>query len=184
MFRISPAAGSARSPGPGAARCWPQVGRSKRVRLPAADGTVMGLVPLPQGGFVYVAADPTIGAYGAGVEQLFNRRSNTADFRGQLDRLRLSADGERVAFGLQKGGGNPAWFDAEARRLTPEAGPRELNPADTASLPLRDWQNTMAPRLANRTLPIEKNETSRSLAIAPDRRSFALGTDWYLRRFG
>ena len=42
----------------------------------------------------------------------------------------------------------------------------------------------MAPRLANRPLPLEKNETSRSLAIAPDRRSFVLGTDWYLRRFG
>ena len=40
------------------------------------------------------------------------------------------------------------------------------------------------PRLAGKPLRLEKNETSRSLAIAPDRRSFALGTDWYLRRFG
>ena len=68
----------------------------------------MGLVPLPDGGFVYVAADPAIGVYGAGLERVLDRRSNTADFRGQLDRLRVSADGERVAFGLQKGGGNSA----------------------------------------------------------------------------
>jgi hypothetical protein len=163
---------------------WAESGRSKRVRLAAADGTVMGLVPLPDGAFVYVAADPAIGAYGAGLERVLDRRSNTADFRGQLGRLRLSADGERIAFGLQKGGGNPAWFDAEARRLAAETAPRELIPADAASLPLRDWQNTTAPRLANRPLPLEKNETSRSVAIASDWRSFVLGTDWYLRRFG
>src|SRR5215471_16306727 len=44
---------------------WAEVGRSKRTRLAAADGTVMGLVPLPDGGFAYVAADPAIGVYGA-----------------------------------------------------------------------------------------------------------------------
>ena len=163
---------------------WAEVGRSKRTRLAAADGTVMGLVPLPDGGFAYVAADPAIGVYGAGLDRVLDRRSNTADFRGQLDRFRVSSDGGRVAFALQKGGGSPAWFDAEARRLATEPAPRELIPADTASLPLRDWQNTSAPRLANRPLLLEKNETSRSLAIAPDRRSFVLGTDWYLRRFG
>lgn len=163
---------------------WADAGRAKRVRLAAADGTIMGLVPLPDGGFVYVAADPAIGMYDPGLDRVLDRRSNTADFRGQLERLRLSADGERIAFGLQKGGGNPAWFDIAARRLALEAVPRELSPADTTSLPLRGWPNTTTPRLANRPLPLEKNETSRSIAIASDRRSFVLGTDWYLRRFG
>jgi len=38
--------------------------------------------------------------------------------------------------------------------------------------------------LASKPLALDKDETSRSLAIAPDRRSFVLGTEWYLRRFG
>ena len=152
--------------------------------LGAADGTVTGLVPLPDGGFVYVTADPAFGRYAAGLDRVLDRRSSIADFRGQLDRLRLSADGGRVAFGLEKGGGNPAWFDVDARRLGMENTPRDLGPADTGSLPIRDWQNTPAPRLAGKPLALEKNETSRSLAIAPDRRSFVLGTEWYLRRFG
>jgi WD40 repeat protein len=163
---------------------WAEGGRVKRMRLAAADGTVMGLVPLPAGGFVYIAADPAVGVYDAELNRVLDKRANTADFRGQLDRLRLSSDGQRVAFALQKGGGTPAWFDAEARRLAIEPAPRELGPADTASLPVRDWQNSMVPRLANRPLPLEKNETSRSIAVAPDRRSFVLGSDWYLRRFG
>lgn len=163
---------------------WAQVGRGKRAMLVAADGTISGLVPLPDGGFVYAAADPAFGRYGPGLDRVLDRRSAIADFRGQLDRLRLSAKGERIAFGLEKGGGNPAWFDVDARRLGLENAPLDLSPADAAGLPLRDWRNTAAPRLGGNLLQLEKNETSRSLAIAPDRRSFVLGTDWYLRRFG
>jgi WD40 repeat protein len=162
---------------------WAEVGRSKRVLLPAADGTVSGILPVPDGGFVYATADPSFGRYSAQMHPVLERRSDIVDFRGQLDRLRLSADGERVAFGLQKGGGNPAWFDVNANQLVQENAPGGLRPADTASLPLRDWRNTTTPRLANLPLMLEKNETSRSLAIAPDRQSFALGTEWYLRRF-
>jgi hypothetical protein len=163
---------------------WTEAGRSKRAQLAAADGTVTGLAPLPDGGFVYVTADPAFGRYEAEGNRVLDRRSAIADFRGQLDRLRLSTDGERVAFGLQKGGGNPAWFDVDARRLGLENTPREQRAADATSLPIRDWRNTAAPRLAGKLLALEKNETSRSVAIAPDRRSFVLGTEWYLRRFG
>jgi hypothetical protein len=162
---------------------WAEVGRSKRVLLPAADGTVSGILPVPDGGFVYVTADPSFGRYTAQMHRILERRSDIVDFRGQLDRFRLSADGERVAFGLQKGGGNPAWFDVNINQLVQENAPAELRPADTTSLPLRDWRNTTTPRLANIQLPLEKNEISRSLAIAPDRQSFVLGTEWYLRRF-
>jgi WD40 repeat protein len=162
---------------------WAEAGRSKRAQLAAADGTVTGLVPLPDGGFAYATADPAFGRYEAGGNRVLDRRSAIADFRGQLDRLRFSTDGGRVAFGLQKGGGNPAWFDVEARRLTLENAPRELSAADAANLPLHDW-NTTTPRLSGNALPLEKNETSRSVAIASDRRSFVLGTDWYLRRYG
>jgi hypothetical protein len=163
---------------------WGEAGRGKRAQLAAADGTVTGLVPLPDGGFAYVTADPAFGRYEAGGGRMLDHRSAIADFRGQLDRLRFSSDGARVAFGLQKGGGNPAWFDVDARRLDLKRAPNDLSPANIASLHIGDWQNTPAPRLAGKLLSLEKNEVSRSLAIAPDRRSFVLGTEWYLRRFG
>lgn len=163
---------------------WAEVGHSKRVLLAAADGTVSGILPVPDGGFVYVTADPSFGRYGAQMHRVLERRSDIVDFRGQLERLRVSADGERVAFGLQKGGGNPAWFDVTANRLVQENAPVELRPADAASLPVHDWRNTTTPKLANIPLALDKNETSRSLAIAPDRQSFVLGTEWHLHRFG
>jgi WD40 repeat protein len=71
---------------------WADPG-SKRALLAAADGTVTGLLPLADGGFVYAAADPAFGRYSAALGRVFDRRSEIADFRGQLEKLRISADG-------------------------------------------------------------------------------------------
>jgi hypothetical protein len=163
---------------------WADSRSNKRTTLPAADETVMGIVPSADGGFAYVTADPSFGRYDAQLSRVLNRPPDIADLRGQIESLRVSADGAQVAFGLEKGGGKPAWFDAGARRLIARNPPGDVRPADTSGLPLRDWRNDLAPKLAGKPLKLEKNETSRSLSIAPDRRSFVLGTDWYLRRFG
>src|SRR6516164_3225374 len=162
---------------------WTDDRKAKRQMLPAADGTVMGIVPLPDSGFVYVTADPSIGRYDAQLRRVLQRQSDVADFRGQLDRLRVSTDGARVTFGLEKGGGKPAWFEADARRLITGNPPGDLRSADVASLPVQGWRNDIAPSLSGKPLALEKNETSRSLAIAPDRQSFVLGAEWHLRRF-
>ncbi len=163
---------------------WADRRWNERTTLAAADETVMGIVPLAGGGFAYVTADPTFGRYDAQLNRVLNRPPDIADLRGQIESLRVSSDGTRVSFGLEKGGGKPAWFDAGARRLIARNPPGDLRPADTAGVPLRDWRNDPAPKLSGKPLRLEKNETSRSVAIAPDRRSFVLGTDWYLRRFG
>jgi WD40 repeat protein len=162
---------------------WADDRKAKRQMLPAADGTVMGIVPLADGGFVYVTADPSIGRYDAQLKRVLQRQSDVADFRGQLDHLRISTDGARVAFGLEKGGGKPAWFEVDVRRLIAGNPPGDLRSADVTSLPVRDWRNEIAPSLSGKPLALEKNETSRSLAIAPDHQSFVLGAEWHLRRF-
>jgi WD40 repeat protein len=163
---------------------WADSRWDKRTTLAAADETVMAIVPLVDGGFAYVTADPSFGRYDEQLSRVLNRPPDIADLRGQIENLRVSPDGARVSFGLEKGGGKPAWFDAGARRLIARNPPGDMRPADTTGLPLRDWRNDLAPKLSGKPLRLEKNETSRSLAIAPDRRSFVLGTDWYLRRFG
>jgi len=105
---------------------WADSRWNKRTTLPAADETVMGIVPLADGGFAYASADPSFGRYDAQQNRVLKRQPDIADLRGQIENLRLSADGTRVSFGLEKGGGKPAWFDAGARRLT--AHDPALNP--------------------------------------------------------
>ena len=163
---------------------WTDSRGSKRSTLLAADGTVMGMVPLGDGGFVYVTADPAFGRYDARLKRILYRQSEIADLRGQIDKLRLSSDGRRVAFGLEKGGRKPVWFDVDARTLNSASAPGDTMSADTASLPVRGWQNEASPTLAGKRLALDNGEMSRSLAIARDGRSFLLGTEWYLHRFG
>src|SRR5205823_5334578 len=93
---------------------WADSRWSKRTMLLAADETVMGIVPLADGSFAYATADPSFGRYDAQLNRVLNRPPDIADLRGQIENLRLSADGARVAFGLEKGGGKPALFDAGA----------------------------------------------------------------------
>ena len=163
---------------------WADSHLAKRSLLKAADGTVMSLAPLPDGGFAYVTADPSFGRYDPRLNRVVDRRSEIADFREQFDRLRFSADGARLAFGLERGGKRPASFDANLRMLVLGSAPSQMSPANVTSLPIRDWMDTSAPKFAGKELKLEKNEISRSVGIAPDQRSFVLGTEWYLRRFG
>ena len=162
---------------------WPEASRSQRQELAAADDTVMSIVPLADRGFVYASADPAFGRYDGQLQRRLDRRSDIIDFRGQREALRLSADGVKVAFGLERGALRPAWFDAKERHL--ELGPKaeSLDTADTTSLPITDWQSGHTPKLAGKTLELATYETSRSVAIALDRRSFLMGADWWLRRF-
>jgi hypothetical protein len=56
--------------------------------------------------------------------------------------------------------------------------------AVTEGLPVSDWLNKTAPKLGGKPLQLGHLETSRSLAVAPDRQSFLLGADFQLYRFG
>ncbi len=162
---------------------WPSGGSGAQQSLVAADSTVTAIVPLRDGGFVYVAADPAFGRYDAHGKRTIDRRANIADLRSQEKFLRASADGSRVAFGFEVFGRRPAWFSVSDRRLTEGPGPSELLAPDTQSLPVADWHDSLAPKLNGKPLSLRSYETAYSLGIAPDRQSFLLGTQWNMRRF-
>lgn len=61
--------------------------------------------------------------------------------------------------------------------------PGDLRPADTSGLRVQGWEDTTAPTLAGKALPLEPSDMARSLAVAPDAESFILGTEWSLRRY-
>lgn len=98
--------------------------------------------------------------------------------------LGVSADGQIVDFGFQVWGEIPARFDAAklALKLGPSADKVTAAPRQDG-LPVAGWKNTTAPTLAGRRLPLAPYEISRALAIAPDGKSFVLGTEWWLRAF-
>jgi hypothetical protein len=67
-------------------------------------------------------------------------------------------------------------------RIDP-ASDRSLTPPRTTGLKIADWTDNFKPTLNGRALPLDTNESSRSLAISGNADAFLLGTEWSLRLF-
>jgi hypothetical protein len=59
---------------------WPQGGKRGRAALPAGHNTIMSIVPLAGGGFVYASADPAFGRYTAQHWRVIERWPEMLDF--------------------------------------------------------------------------------------------------------
>jgi WD40 repeat protein len=152
-----------------------------------AQNVIVDLQELPSGGFFWGACDPAWGITTAGSDdsKAVSHRLGSppiADYRNQRDLLRLSADACVLAFGFQVFGKQPASFHLLERRLTlAPSAITTLRPPRTEGLPLTDWEDTTAPKLARQPLEMGAHEMSRSLATAPDSNFFLLGTEYWLR---
>ena len=167
-------------------RRWDEAGRGGFVDFRVAKDTVMGLKPLRDGKLAVGAQDPLVAVLGADGGEAWKREGVKADFRNQRGKILLSERGDVVQFGYEKWGKRPARFSVTEARL-------EVSPLSDASLQgavteapgleVTDWKNSRSPKLNGEPLTLKARETSRSLAIAPDRQRFLLGTEWSLRLF-
>ncbi len=157
-------------------------------RLKSPDGprnTINDVAAAPQGGVVYSSHEPGFGRYDAAGNLAMWRGPVTADMRDKHSGGFLSApDAMAVWFGLQPGSSEPWLFDFN--RLAFEAAPQApagfIEPI-TEGLTVEGWINHTQPTLDKQVLDLESYETARSLAIAPDKQSFVLGSDWAINRF-
>jgi hypothetical protein len=167
-------------------RRWVAGGQGVATDLPAAQNTLLHLLPLTGGGVVFGAADPAWGVFDARGQRQRGAGPPIADFRGNQEGFLVAPDGTTMQFGYEPFGESPARFAVREHTLTlapPPAsaltGPRTSAPG----LTITDWQYTPAPQLNNTALKLEPYEISFSLALAPDSQRFLLGTGWNLRLF-
>jgi WD40 repeat protein len=182
------AAGGYQVSGKRTIRRWSQGGRGGYTEFPLAESTVMGLKPLSNGQLAMGAADPIIAVLSEEGKPIWKRRGAIADFRGQRgeDGIRLSKDGEIVRFGYEAWGESPARFSLKTWQLElnpPEDTDLSASVTKSHDLEITGWDSQSTPKLNGKALDLRKYEWSRSLAIAPDHKSFLLGTEWYLRLF-
>ena len=163
---------------------WADGGRGARSAWPGPGDTVTDLLALPGGGVAFGAGGPAFGTVIGGARRLFtsSRQADMREKRGQ--QFQVSADGRRVRFSLDRLGVTPVLLDVAAASVMPSAVVSAgLQPADTTSLAVAGWENTMAPKLAGKPLALDPQETARSFAVLPGRAGIILGADWLLRRF-
>jgi WD40 repeat protein len=170
--------------GRGAVLAWADAGRGARRTLPAASNTVEGLAALPEGRLFVATQDPFLELLEPDGRPRWAHASPKAEFRGQTNRLAVSADGTIVDFGFEFGGKSPLRFDLRARKLSgdPPADQQTI-PARQTGLVIERWRNDDFPTLDGKSIMLDQYERSRSLAIAPDGSRFVLGSEWSLRAF-
>ncbi|MDZ4164522.1 MAG: caspase family protein [Smithellaceae bacterium] len=162
---------------------WESAGKGERRELAGASNTINDILPLKAGGIVYGAGDPAFGVIDKSHARVLFQTAQIADYRSLLNGFKLSPDGKKVSFGYEVAGKSPATFDMEARALIPDQDAQGLFSPDTTGLNITDWNNSTAPKLNGRALKLRQHETSFSLAVAPGKDSFLLGTHFYLRYF-
>jgi WD40 repeat protein len=169
-------------------RKWSDGGRGRYVDLPAADNTVLHILSLKDGGIVFGAAGPAFGVFDAANRNIVFKGGSVADFREGYETFRVSYDGSTIQFGYKVWGESTARFSVLNRFLDTAlmtASSEILSAPVTYAegLNITDWKHAYNPKLNGRDLKIKQYETSRSVAISPDRRHILLGAEWYLRLF-
>lgn len=169
-------------------RCWAKGGQGDFIEFKKAQNTIIGIKALSNNKLAIGAGDPLLAVISADGKALWQQTGEIADFRGQREEnaIRLSANGDVVQFGYEERGKSAARFSLKTSRL--ELGPQPDNrltgPVTQAEgLNITGWEDTVEPKLNGSNLKLKPYETSRSLAIALDKKRFLLGTEWSLRLF-
>ena len=171
-------------------RRWSGEGKGSYIDLPAADSTIMHILPLKNNGIVFGAGEPSFGIFDASGRKLIHKTPAIADFRGNLEEFLISYDGSIVKFGYEVWGKSPAIFSVIERGLkidvdTVSKESQILSPSvnSTEDLRITEWQDSYNPKVNGIALKLKPYEFSRSVAISPDGTKLLLGTDWNLYLF-
>jgi len=173
-------------------RCWLEAGQGSYTDWLASTNTITQLRFLQNGDLVYVSAEPSWGILDKTGKRKQEHVAPVAEYRSMIkgDNLSykkilwVSYDGSIVQFGFELAGSHPAQFSLNQQRLVSYPSPNSsLELADTTSLNITNWEHDIQPKLNENLLPLEEDEISRSLAIAPNKSTFLLGTEHQLQLF-
>jgi WD40 repeat protein len=169
-------------------REWADAGLGDVRDSRVATGYVWDFIALRDGGLAYATNEPSWGRLDAEGRRVVLSGEDTTNYSPPSDycalrsRLQLSTDGTYVQY--------PWWktvmgFSVLGRQLQPElAATAQLNSPLITGLNITDWCGKSAPKLNGKLLQLQvTDESSQSLAIAPDRSRFALGTELALYLF-
>ena len=163
---------------------WEEAGRGRRQALPVAAATVSALVPYADGSLLVACQDPQLARLGPGFTVAARRSAQDGDPRQARTALKLDAAGALVALDWRGQAPAEAFSIPMLDRQAPPPGALTAAVLAAAGLRIEGWEDQEHPTLNGQPLEgLQPHEVVRSLSIAPDGASFALGTDWFLRLY-
>jgi WD40 repeat protein len=163
-------------------------GTGRRVMLDVANGPRSGfgdIAVLPGDRIAYASQDSSFGIFDQSGRVVQPHLPIIADMRNKYGEY-FWADpiATAVRFGLGNGAINPFVFDVKnlTFRPSPEIPQGFIRPV-TEGMAIENWLGAFLPTLNAQQLQLDPAEMSRSLAIAPDKQNFVIGTDWTINRF-
>lgn len=163
-------------------------GTSIRTMRDVANGPDSGfgdIVMLPGDRIAFVSQDSSFGVFDQSGSVVQAHRPVIADMRNKYgENFWADPTGSAVWFGLKIGTGDPYVFDVNALTFqpAPQIPAGYIRPA-TEGLPIENWFGAFLPTINKLQLALDPSEMSRSLAIAPDKQGFVIGTDWTINKF-
>lgn len=170
---------------------WEQGGQGQRLMWQAGQSTLMDIKPLREGGVLYASADPSLARLGADGSTVWQQGSGILNFRTYEPHKRLllnkTADLVELHYATTTQAGlreAQQRFNLRELSMQPSTGEPLLRPRLKAKgLVIDDLMDSLEPKLNGQVLALEPNESSCSLALDAQGKSFALGTDWTLRLY-
>ncbi len=160
------------STGKNVIRSWKGANLEHQTDTVAAANSITALARHPESGVLFSSAEPSWGWLSGENQIKVLNKSQIADFRGIFDRrLAVSPDGIRIEFKGQRSQDRTLRFDfSTGSYSTAEQTDTSLtsSPFSTELFEIGEWRNSRSPAIAGRRVLLEKNELSRSVAVASD----------------
>jgi WD40 repeat protein len=176
--------------------CWSDRGKGSLSTFAVASFTLMAMRALQGGAILFCDGGGTVGVLDPNGVTRWRAAPDLLDYGGgpapepDPSFPRLSSDGNNLEVPSFYFNGT-TWtrhdisFSVSDQRLEIDAKSKSpLQAPRITGLAVDRWQNNEHPKLDGRILQLEPHERSMSLAISPNKDSFVLAGDWYLRRFG
>ncbi len=161
---------------------WDDEGRGAAHMIDTGPDTITMIKSLKNGDVVLTMADPALSRMRFDGKFVWVNRPSAVDFRDQSRTLSVSNDGGIVDFAHGYPEEKRLRFDVSKLSLGSAANAdRKTAPPIQAGMKIVGYGDK--PTLEGKPLEISRGEEARSLAIAPDKKRFVIGGDWYLRAF-
>ena len=171
-------------PRPNAVYRWAEAGRGARAELALSEATLCDLLPLKDGGLLAAAQDPKLLRLSPEFGVTLALATQPGAIAKAREGLRVDASGGAVALGWRFPARPDCSFSLTGLGLQNGSEGLVGPLLDSAGLKVQAWQDGEHPSLNGEPLKgLEAHEVVRSLSLARNVQSFALGTDWCLRLF-